>query len=108
MPFSLPSLPFSKDALAPVISVETLEYHYGKHHQAYVDNLNKLIQGQPEAGKKLEEIIQTAEAGPLFNNAVADQICDNLIDYAATLIKPGLEHKLLNRCIDPLKPSDYA
>jgi hypothetical protein len=44
----------------------------------------------------------------LGKNPIADRIFANLIDYAATLIKPGLEHKLLNRCIDPLKPADYA
>ncbi len=45
MTFTLPELPYSKDALAPHISSETLEYHYGKHHQTYVTNLNKLIEG---------------------------------------------------------------
>ena len=47
----LPPLPFAPDALAPVISAETLSFHYGKHHKAYVDNLNKLIDGTPAAGK---------------------------------------------------------
>jgi Fe-Mn family superoxide dismutase len=68
MPFALPTLPFAQDALAPTISKETLEYHYGKHHNAYVTNLNKLTEGKPEANKPLEEIIKTAEGG-LFNNA---------------------------------------
>ena len=49
MAFTLPELPYSKDALAPHISAETLEYHHGKHHKAYVDNLNKLLDGKPEA-----------------------------------------------------------
>jgi superoxide dismutase, Fe-Mn family len=52
MPFTLPPLPWAKDALAPVISAETLEYHYGKHHQTYVTNLNKLTEGKPEAGTR--------------------------------------------------------
>ena len=68
MAFTLPELPYSKDALAPHISAETLEYHHGKHHKAYVDNLNKLLDGKPEAGKSLEEVIMSSEAG-VFNNA---------------------------------------
>ena len=68
MSFTLPELPYAMDALAPQISKETLEYHYGKHHNAYVTNLNKLTDGKPEAGKSLEELIKTAK-GPIFNNA---------------------------------------
>ena len=68
MAFTLPELPYSKDALAPHISAETLEYHHGKHHKAYVDNLNKLLDGKPEASKSLEEVIMSAEGG-VFNNA---------------------------------------
>ena len=68
MPFTLPPLPYDKGALAPHISAETLEYHYGKHHQAYVTNLNKLLEGKPEANKSLEEIIASSEGG-VFNNA---------------------------------------
>ena len=70
MAFELPNLPYPKDALAPHISAETLEYHHGKHHAAYVTNLNKLIDGKPEAGKSLEEIIMGSEVGTgVFNNA---------------------------------------
>ena len=68
MPFTLPPLPYDKTALAPYLSAETLDYHYGKHHQAYVNNLNKLTEGKPEAAKPIEEIIMTASGG-LFNNA---------------------------------------
>jgi Fe-Mn family superoxide dismutase len=68
MAFSLPPLPYDKTALAPHISAETLEYHHGKHHQAYVTNLNKLVDGKPEANKSLEEVILSSE-GPMFNNA---------------------------------------
>jgi superoxide dismutase, Fe-Mn family len=68
MPFTLPELPYALDALAPQISKETLEYHYGKHHQAYVTNLNKLTDGKPEAEKSLGELIKTAK-GSIFNNA---------------------------------------
>ena len=69
MAFTLPPLPFAKDALAPLMSAETFEFHYGKHHQAYVNNLNKLTEGKPEAKMPLEEIILAAPAGGLFNNA---------------------------------------
>ncbi|MBU9888292.1 MAG: superoxide dismutase [Candidatus Omnitrophica bacterium] len=68
MPFTLPELPYAMDALAPHLSQETLEYHYGKHHQTYVNNLNKLVDGKPEAMKTLEEIIKTSK-GAIFNNA---------------------------------------
>ncbi len=68
MAFTLPPLPYDKTALAPHISAETLEFHHGKHHQAYVTNLNKLLEGKPEASKSLEEIILSSEAG-VFNNA---------------------------------------
>lgn len=67
--FSLPALPYSLSALEPHISRETLEYHYGKHHKAYVDNLNKLVeQDKGLQGKSLEEIIKSS-TGPVFNNA---------------------------------------
>ncbi len=69
MAFTLPSLPYDKNALAPHISAETLEYHHGKHHQAYVTNLNKLLDGKPEANKSLEEVIMASEPGGVFNNA---------------------------------------
>src|SRR5262245_44046488 len=55
MAFRLPELPYPKNALAPHISAETLEFHYGKHHRAYVDMLNQLTEGKPEANKSLED-----------------------------------------------------
>ena len=66
--FELPKLPYALDALAPTISKETLEYHYGKHHQAYVNNLNNLIKDTEFATKSLEEIIMSSSGG-MFNNA---------------------------------------
>ena len=69
MPFSLPALPYNRDALQPHISAETIDFHYGKHHQAYVNNLNNMTQGKPEANQSLEELIRTAAPGGLFNNA---------------------------------------
>ena len=68
MEHKLPALPFEQDALEPIISKETLEYHYGKHHQAYVTNLNKLIAGTEFENMSLEEIILKSSGG-IFNNA---------------------------------------
>ena len=69
MAFTLPDLPYAKDALAPHISEETLEYHYGKHHNTYVVNLNGLIEGGEYADMSLEDIIRKSASGPIFNNA---------------------------------------
>jgi len=68
MAFTLPELPFAKDALAPHISAETLDYHYGKHHQAYVTNLNGLVQGTALEKHSLEDLIRT-QTGGVYNNA---------------------------------------
>lgn len=68
MAFELPALPYAKDALAPHISAETLDYHHGKHHKTYVDKLNGLIPGTEYEGKSLEDIIKTSSGG-VFNNA---------------------------------------
>ena len=68
MAFELPALPYNMDALAPTISKETLEYHYGKHHQTYVTNLNNLTADGEFANASLEEII-TKSSGGVFNNA---------------------------------------
>ena len=68
MPFTLPDLPYARDALAPHISAETLDYHYGKHHQTYVDKLNGQIEGTQYADMSLEEVIRNSSGG-IFNNA---------------------------------------
>lgn len=68
MTHELPTLPYALDALTPQISEETMRYHYGKHHKAYVDNLNRLIEGTPWQNATLEEIILGAD-GAIFNNA---------------------------------------
>jgi len=68
MEHTLPTLPYAKNALAPHISEETLEFHYGKHHQAYVNNLNNLIKGTEFETSSLEEIIKKSSAG-IYNNA---------------------------------------
>ncbi len=68
MAFELPALPYAKNRLVPHISEETLEYHYGKHHQTYVTNLNNLVPGTEFEGLSLEEIIMKSSGG-IFNNA---------------------------------------
>jgi len=68
MEHTLPPLPYAKDALQPHMSAETLEYHYGKHHQAYVTNLNNLIKGTEFENLPLEEIIKKSSGG-IFNNS---------------------------------------
>ena len=69
MEHKLPELNYSKDALLPHISVETLEFHYGKHHQTYVTNLNNFIKGTEWEKSTLEDIVKRAPEGPIFNNA---------------------------------------
>jgi Fe-Mn family superoxide dismutase len=68
MAIELPALPYARDALAPHISAETIDYHYGKHHQAYVTNLNNLIKGTEFEAMDLVSIVRKAQAG-MFNNA---------------------------------------
>lgn len=68
MEHKLPELPYAKDALVPHLSAETIEYHYGKHHAAYVTNLNKLIPGTEFENLSLEEIVKKS-SGAIFNNA---------------------------------------
>ena len=72
MAITLPELPYAKEALSPYISANTLEFHHGKHHKAYVDNLNKFIAGTDLEGKTLEDIIKIAVKDPakagIFNN----------------------------------------
>lgn len=68
MAFTLPELPYSKDALAPHISAETLEFHYGKHHKTYVDNLNNLAKGTEFENMSLEDVVKKSTGG-MFNNA---------------------------------------
>ncbi len=85
MAFELPKLPYKLDALVPYISEETLEYHYGKHHQAYVNNLNGLIPGTEFEASDLESIIIKAEGG-IYNNAA--QVWNHTF-YFESLSKDG-------------------
>ena len=68
MTFTLPTLPYAHDALEPIISKKTIEFHYGKHHQAYVNNLNGLVGGSEFENADLETIVKKSE-GAIFNNA---------------------------------------
>ena len=89
MSVSLPQLPWKKDALEPHISAQTIDFHYGKHHNAYVNNLNKLIEGTPLANAPLEEIIRSTEGrfeqAGIFNNAA--QVWNH--SFYWNCIKPG-------------------
>ena len=85
--FKLIELPYEMGALMPVISAETLSFHHGKHLQAYVDNLNKLLPGSEYEGMTLEEIVQKAPAGAVFNNA--GQILNHELYF--TQFKPASE-----------------
>ncbi len=84
MEHKLPPLPYAMDALAPHISKETLEFHYGKHHQAYVTNLNNLIKGTEFDKASLEEIVKKASGG-VFNNAA--QVWNHTFFWSS--MKPG-------------------
>ena len=89
MPMTLPDLPYDKDALGPHISARTLEFHHGKHHQAYVDNLNKLIEGTDLAVESLETIIRKtaghSDKASIFNNAA--QVWNHTFYWRS--MKPG-------------------
>jgi superoxide dismutase, Fe-Mn family len=85
----LPDLNFAKNALVPYISEETIEFHYGRHHQAYVENLNKLVVGTEFERKTLPDIINTA-TGPVFNNAA--QVWNH--NFYWDCLKPGDKKKL--------------
>jgi Fe-Mn family superoxide dismutase len=84
MAFTLPDLPYDKSALAPHLSQETLEYHHDKHHNAYVNNLNGLVEGTELAGKSLEEVILASDGG-VFNNSA--QVWNHTFYWSC--MKPG-------------------
>ena len=88
MEHKLPELSFARDALVPFLSVETLEYHYGKHHKTYVDNLNKLIPGTEFEKLSLDEIVKKASGG-IYNNAA--QIWNHTLYWNCLSPKAGGE-----------------
>ena len=94
----MPKLPYAANALEPHISKETIDYHYGKHLQAYVDNINKLIPGTPFEKATLEEIIKLAEGG-IFNNGA--QVWNHTFYFETFSAKPQKEPKgTLKEAID--------
>jgi Fe-Mn family superoxide dismutase len=98
--FTLPPLPYSLDALAPYISRETLEFHHGKHHQAYVDNLNKMIVGTEFESLSLEEIIKKAPKGGIFNNAAQIWNHTFYFDSLAPATISTLSEELLSQIVE--------
>ena len=88
MAITLPPLPYSNDALAPLISPETIEFHYGKHHKTYVDKLNGLISGTEFEKMSLEEIVKKS-SGPIFNNAA--QVWNHTFYWNGLMPKAQLE-----------------
>lgn len=105
MPFVLPPLPYEMDALAPHISRETLEYHYGNHHQTYVTKLNELVAGTPVEKQTLEQVIKTS-SGPIFNNAA--QVWNHSFYWECLSPKGGGEPT--GKLLDAIKKSfgDFA
>lgn len=99
MKHQLPELPYALDALAPVMSADTLNYHYGKHLQTYLDNVNRMIEGTPFADMKLKDMITKAQ-GALYNNAA--QAFNHIIFFkqltpTPTTISPLLTQALVAR-----------
>ena len=103
MAFELPQLPWAKDALAPVMSAETIDYHYGKHHQAYVNNLNNLVPNTKYASMSLEEIVKATNGQlsekPIFNNSA--QVWNHTFYWHSLAPKAGGEpHGAIKAAID--------
>lgn len=87
MTYNMPTLPYATNALEPVISQQTIEFHYGKHLQAYVNNLNSLVPGTEFEGKSVEEIVKTAPDGAVFNNA--GQVLNHKLYFTQFAPKPA-------------------
>lgn len=96
MIYTLPQLPYAHDALEPLMSKETIEYHYGKHLQTYIDNLNRLITGTPYENTNLEEIILSS-TGPLYNNAA--QVWNHTFFFNTLTPAPVTIPKELQECL---------
>ena len=95
--FALPALPYAEDALEPIMSKTTIEYHYGKHFKTYLDNTNKLIEGTPYEGLGLEEIVRRSD-GKLFNNA-AQALNHRIYFDGLTPVQKVMPEELRNRII---------
>lgn len=96
MEFKLPALNYAQNGLAPVLSENLIGFHYGKHHQTYVDNLNKLVPGTEYESLSLDEIILKSNSGPVFNNAA--QIWNHTF-YFEALTAPGSSKESPCECI---------
>lgn len=106
MSHTLPELPYPKDALAPHISQETLEFHYGKHHAGYFTKLNGFVKGTPNEHKSLEELIKTTD-GPVFNNAA--QCWNHTFYWHSMAPKAGGEpHGPIKTAIEQVRTCLYA
>ncbi len=105
MEHKLPPLPYDMDALAPSISKETLEYHYGKHHKTYVDNLNNLIKGTEFENASLEDIVKKSSGG-IFNNSA--QVWNHTFYWNSLAPKAGGEPKGALADAIKAKWGDYA
>ncbi len=87
MTYEMPKLPYANNALEPVISQPTIDYHYGKHLQTYVNNLNNLVPGTEFEGKDLVTIVATAPDGAIFNNA--GQVLNHTLYFLQFAPKPA-------------------
>ncbi len=87
MTYEMPKLPYANNALEPVISQQTIDFHYGKHLQAYVNNLNNLVPGTEFEGKDLITVVSTAPDGPIFNNA--GQVLNHALYFSQFSPKPA-------------------
>ena len=100
MAFELPALPYARDALAPHISAETIDFHYGKHHQTYVTNLNNLAKGTEFEAMSLEDVVKKSQGG-MFNNAA--QIWNHTFYWNS--LKPGGGGEPSGKLADAVKKS---
>ena len=105
MKFELPPLPYNLEALEPVVSKQTLSFHYGKHEQAYINNLNGLIIGTPFETMSLEEIVKTSE-GAIFNNAA--QAWNHIFYFNSFAPNPPKGPKDPDKPSSPRRPIPWA
>ena len=94
MTYEMPKLPYANNALEPVISQQTIDFHYGKHLQTYVNNLNSLVPGTEYEGKTVEEIVATAPDGAIFNNA--GQVLNHNLYFLQFAPKPSKKEPAAN------------
>lgn len=94
MTYEMPKLPYANNALEPVISQQTIDFHYGKHLQTYVNNLNSLVPGTEYEGKTVEEIVAAAPDGAIFNNA--GQVLNHNLYFLQFAPKPSKKERPVN------------